>query len=369
MRRIVGVVALVLVLGAAGVVFFRGGGPAAAAPGLRTAVAGPGAVRVVLRETGVIRPYREVVVTSVVSGRLLRLEAREGDYVEAGQVVAMIEPDLNHAQVVSQVRSAYDVATLRAEVAEREHARGESLHAAGLITDQELASLAAELAAARIQRQTAEIQLRLMEESGILAGTDAGILNVISPATGVVIARGVEEGEAVQAGTGVFGGGTPIITVAALDRLKIESEINEIDIGKVETGRPVRITVDAYPDAEFSGVISHVSPAARDRNGVRVFDVEVEVDGADPRLRPGMTANVDIAGPERDGVLTVPIEAVFRLGGREVVYRVEGGDVVPVPVRTGLADTDRVEILEGLEAGDVVATEDPEIVAQRARRP
>jgi len=191
----------------------------------------------------------------------------------------------------------------------------------------------------------------------------------VSPASGVVIARGVEEGEAVQAGTGVFGGGTPIITVASLDRLKIESEINEIDIGRVEVGRPVRITLDAYPGVEFSGMIAHVSPAARDRAGVRVFDVEIEVDGADPRLRPGITANVDIAGMERDGVLTVPIESVFRVDGRDVVYLMDGGRPEPRKVEVGLVDTRRVEILAGLEAGDVVAAEDPVIAAERADQP
>lgn len=360
---------MILVLAGAGVYVLRGDGRAAASPAIRTAVAEPGAVRVVLRETGVIRPYRQVVVTSVVSGRLARLHAREGSVVEAGQVVAVVEPDLNNAQVVSQVRSAYEAAKLRAEVAEREYERAEALFAGALITEQELARLAADVVAARLQLETTEVQLRIMEESGILAGADADLLNVVSPASGVVIARGVEEGEAVQAGTGVFGGGTPIITVASLDRLKIESEINEIDIGRVEAGRPVRITLDAYPGVEFAGVIAHVSPAARDRGGVRVFDVEIEVTGSDPRLRPGMTANVDITGIEKDGVLTVPIESVFRVNGRDIVYRMVNGSPQPVEVEVGLVDTQRVEILSGLEAGDVIAAEDPVIAAERAVQP
>ncbi len=332
---------------------------------LLTGVAEIADVRPVLRETGVIRPYREVVVTSGVSGRLVRLEAREGERVRAGEVVARIEPDLNQAQLVAQVRSAYEAGRLRLEVAETEHERARRMVEAGVLTEQALGDRTADRDAARIQLEATEQQFRLMRESGVLDGADAGILSVVSPASGVVIQRGVEEGEAVQAGTGVFGGGTAIITVAELDRLKIESEVNEIDIGMIEIGRPATITLDAYPGAEFQGRVTHVSPAARDRGGVRVFDVEVEVEGSDLRLRPGMTANLDILGPRREGVLTVPIEAVFRVEGRDVAYRMEGEQPVAVPVSLGLSDTERVEILAGLEPGDRIAREDPAIARER----
>ena len=165
------------------------------------------------------------------------------------------------------------------------------------------------------QWRTAEDQLQLVQRSGVTAGDSTGGWRSghasPRPPTGVIIGRGVEEGETVVGGTSAFGGGTELFTMADLSTLLVKAAINEVDIGKVKRGDRVALTVDAFPGDTAQGVVRLVPPAARLQERVRVFDVEIEVTGGARVLRPGMTANVRISGPLRTETLRVPVEAVL----------------------------------------------------------
>jgi HlyD family secretion protein len=220
-------------------------------------------------------------------------------------------------------------------------------------------------------------------------------LNVTSPMDGLVIRREVELGDTVMSGVSSFNAGTVLMTVADVGTMIIKAGINEVDIGKVRLHQPVRITLDAYPKVRFEGEIERIAPAARLEEKVKVFDVEVAIDRQGTELRTGMTANVDIIGEKREGVLTVPVEAIFKREGTDVVYvrkaeapvdEEKGGFLASVfasddesdekeeeldekdrwkrdfearEVETGLASVDAVEILDGLDEGVEVAVEDP----------
>ncbi|HET7039852.1 MAG TPA: efflux RND transporter periplasmic adaptor subunit, partial [Gemmatimonadales bacterium] len=160
--------------------------------------------------------------------------------------------------------------------------------------------------------------------------------------------------------------GTELFTIADLSTLRVKAAVNEVDIGKVARGDTVRITVDAFPGDTATGVVRLVPPAARQQERIRVFDVEILVTGGHRILRPGMTANVRIAGPVREDAVRVPVEAVFYLEGKPVVYQVGAGQPQATPVVLGLSDLSYVEILEGVSPGDSVALEDPAIAARRA---
>jgi multidrug efflux pump subunit AcrA (membrane-fusion protein) len=184
--------------------------------------------------------------------------------------------------------------------------------------------------------------------------------------------------------------------VADVDTMIIKAGINEVDIGKIRTGQPVRVTLDAYPKVKFAGKIERIAPAARLEDKVKVFDVEIGIDRQGAELRTGMTANVDVVGEKRRGVLTVPVEALFKKDDAEVVYvrktaepeeaaakrsflasvfaagKSEKPAAEPLDekdlwkksfevreVETGLASIDKVQIVKGLEAGTEVAVEDP----------
>jgi multidrug efflux pump subunit AcrA (membrane-fusion protein) len=215
---------------------------------------------------------------------------------------------------------------------------------------------------------------------------------------GVVIVRPVELGETVT-GSGSFNAGTVIATVADLATMLVKAGVNEVDIGKVHVGQPVRVTLDAYPRTLFPGTIERIAPAARLDNQVKVFDLEIGLEHLGVELRTGMTANVEVRGESRSGVLIVPVEAVFVRGDEEVVYvkratplpakapaeaagvaaaavPSDNSEVLPADWRddprqkwrrwfeerrvvTGIASTTDVEVTEGLAVGDEVALADP----------
>jgi HlyD family secretion protein len=208
--------------------------------------------------------------------------------------------------------------------------------------------------------------MRLAEEDGVSMDLEAEteeLLDIIAPASGSVIHVEIEEGEIVTSGAVSYTSGTTLMTIADLSEMQILAGVNEVDVGKIRDGQDVSIDVDAYPNVQFHGLISHIAPAARDEQGVKIFDVEIDITDTDERLKPGMTANIEIQGDHREGVLTVPIEAAFRKAGRYVVYVFDGSEDEPVEreVVTGISNIDKIEIVEGLSEGEIVALYDPEL--------
>lgn len=334
-----------------------------------------GEVRVTVEETGVVEPERSIVVKSPISGVVERLHAREGERVRPGQLLARILPDIAQANSLAELRSQIAAARIARDNAKRDFDRGQALSGIGGITQAELDLRRVAWEQAENQWVTAQDQMRLVQRSGVTArdsggsGDGAQWASITAPAAGVIILRGVEEGETVVGGTSAFGGGTELFTIADLSTLLVKASINEVDIGKVKRGDRVTLTVDAFPGDTAFGVVRLVPPAARLQERVRVFDVEIEVTGGAPVLRPGMTANVRISGPVRADAVRVPVEAVLLKEGKPVVYRIGGSGPQPVPVTLGLSDLFYVEIASGLSPGDSIALEDPVAAAERARNP
>jgi len=332
-----------------------------------------GEVRVTVEETGVVEPERSIVVKSPISGVVQQLYVREGDRVQPGQALARILPDIAQANSLAQMRSEIARAQIARDNARRDYDRAQALSGIGGITQADLDQRRVAYEQADNQWRTANDQLRLVQLSGVTAG-DSGSggaqwARIVAPSAGVVIARGVEEGETVVGGTSAFGGGTALFTIADLSTLLVKAAINEVDIGKVKRGDRVALTVDAFPGDTAEGVVRLVPPAARQQERVRVFDVEIEVTGGQRFLRPGMTANVRISGPVRTQVVRVPVEAVLLQEGKPIVYKIGGSGPQPVAVTLGLSDLSYVEVTGGLALGDSIALEDPVAAVERARNP
>jgi HlyD family secretion protein len=279
---------------------------------------------------------------------------------------------------LAQLRSEIARAQIARDNARRDFDRAQALSAIGGITQADLDQRRVAYEQADNEWRTAQDQLRLVQLSGVTVGDSGGggggeggaqWARIIAPAAGVVIARGVEEGETVVGGTSAFGGGTELFTIADLSTLIVKAAINEVDIGKVKRGDRVALTVDAFPDDTAQGIVRLVPPAARQQERVRVFDVEIEVTGGQRFLRPGMTANVRISGPVHRDVVRVPVEAVLLQEGKPIVYKIGGSGPQPVAVTLGLSDLFYVELAGGLAPGDSIALEDPVAAAERARNP
>jgi HlyD family secretion protein len=340
-----------------------------------------------------------VDVKSVLSGKVVELLVREGDPVKRGQVLARVEPDVNQARDLSQVKNAVSEAEIALNEARATYERNKGLLAQGLLSAQAGLESETRWRQAKANRDAAMDKYRIVQESGVpIASVETGTiqrLNVTSPMDGVVIRRPVELGDTVMSGVSSFNAGTVLMTVADVNTMIIEAGINEVDIGKVRLGQPVKVTLDAYPKVKFKGEIHRIAPAARLEEKVKVFDVEIAIDRQGAELRTGMTANIDIVGEKREKVLTVPVEAVFKKDEAEVVYlkkpeepkkAAEGGGLLSsvfaagkkeapaekvdpkdawkqkfevVEIETGLAAVDKVEVVKGLAAGAELAVEDP----------
>jgi len=345
-------------------------------------------LQVSVREVGIVDPVVKVDVKSAVSGRVLGLRVREGDQIKTGDVLAEVEPDVNQAQSLSDVKSGVSQAELRLRDADRELAAQQALFDNGLIGSQALRNFQTTRDIAADTLANAKSRYQIVEDHGIPISGNAGSqrARVTSPMSGVVIKKGVELGQTVTSGVSSYNDGTVMFTVADLKSLIIRVNLNEVDIAKVRVGQPVRITLDAYPQKTFSGKVRFVAPAAKVVDKIKVFEIEVALDKLDEAFRTGMSANVEILGERRGNALSIPLEALQRRDGQTVVYRLKPNltkkeidkarDALDgrskfvwmsenwkdyfeaVPVTAGIATLERAEIVAGLGVGDQVALED-----------
>jgi HlyD family secretion protein len=366
---------------------------------VKTAKAEVADVQVRVTEVGSVEPDVKVDVKSVLSGKVVELLVREGDRVKRGQVLARVEPDVNQARDLSQVKNAVSEAEIALNEAKATYERNQGLLSQGLLSAQAGLESETRYRQAKAGRDSAMDKYRIVQESGVpIASVAEGTiqrLNVTSPMDGVVIRRPVELGDTVMSGVSSFNAGTVLMTVADVNTMIIEAGINEVDIGKVRLDQPVKVSLDAYPKVKFTGRILRIAPAARLEEKVKVFEVEIAIDRQGAELRTGMTANIDIVGEKREKVLTVPVEAIFKKDETEVVYvrkpeepkkaSERGGLLSSVfaagkkdapaakgdpkeawkekfelkEIETGLAAVDKVEVVKGLAAGMEIAVEDP----------
>ncbi|MBD3367316.1 MAG: efflux RND transporter periplasmic adaptor subunit [Candidatus Eisenbacteria bacterium] len=341
-------------------------GPPGAEANGRRAEASIGDVAVTLSEVGEIQPERIVLVKSKVSGKVRELFVEEGQDIAKGALLARIEPDMAQARTVANLKTSYGRARVTMERARQDYERDLELHSADLISDEQLQLSKDEYDIAMIEYRSALEQMELAEEDGVsmdLDGESAEFLDVVAPASGTIVSVDIEEGEIVTSGAVSYTAGTTLMTIADLSIMQIKAGVNEVDIGKIRNGQNVAIDVDAYPNITFEGAIGHIAPAARNEDGVKIFDVEIDITDNDPRLKPGMTANIEIQGDHSESVVTVPIEAVFRKNGGYVCYVFEDDADEPAEreVEVGVSNIERAEVVSGISEGETVALYDPEL--------
>ena len=346
-------------------------------------------IQVAVNEVGTIEPVVKVDVKSTLSGKITDLLVREGDRVIRAQVLARIEPDVNQAQTLSQVRSALNMAELNGADARRNFEMNQRLHEEGLLSNQQLKDFKLRLDTALEDLDAARTKMRIVVESGVPLDKPISTtqrINIVAQMDGFVIHKNAEIGQTVTSGLSSFNEGTVIYTVADLGAMLIKASINEVDIGRVRLESPVVITVDAFPYRKFDGRVSHISPAAHLREKIKVFDTEIALKEQISDFRAGMTANIEIRGERVDKAMSVPVEAIFKKDGREVVYvlkstfdepksgqkaprktKSEKYDVSEVwqrffeerPVKVGIVSLERAQILGGLKDGLELALENP----------
>ena len=351
-------------------------------------------VQAVVFSGRVAAPTR-VELGATVTGRVLEVPVREGDPVKAGAVLARLESAELEAQLV-QAQAALRVAEARRDgqkelaiptadaamtqaranldAARREARRSRDLFERGYVsqarideTDRAVLVAQAQLDAARAGVQanagggseSAQARLRIEEARAALGLAQARLTQtrIVAPADGRLVTRQVDPGQIVQPGRALF-------VFAATGPTQLVGQADEKFLSQLAPGQPARVVADAFPQQPFDARLARLAPGVDAQRGT--VEVKFDVPAPPPFLREDMTLSMQVVTGTRERALTLPATAVIGAGIDARVRTVVDGRVVERPIRTGLRTLERVEVTEGLAAGEA-ALADPLSTAPGAR--
>ena len=311
-------------------------------------------------KAGTVRTRRRASISPQIGGRVAELPVREGDRVNEGDVLLRISDEDLRAQsrvsrrAIESAEAAVAEACSTADQARRDTARLRQLAAENIVSADRLEQAKAKEEAAASACDAARANVAQAEASSGLSDAYLAKTVVRAPFAGVVAEVRAEVGEFISPQMpGVFM--QPVIDLIDDANLYVSAPLDEVDVGRVAVGQPVRITLDPYPDIPLGGKVSRVAPYVEDaKEQSRTFEVEVAIDVPLPEgvvLKPGSTADIEVILDAHDGVLRVPSYALME-GDRVLVVR---GDVlVETRVQPGLRNWEYVEAVSGLAEGDPV---------------
>ena len=335
----------------------------------------PEKLEVSIEASGVIEAISSVEIKSKASGEVLFLGAEVGDFVDKGFMLAQIDQRTAN-NIVDQTKSDLEAANVRLLNAESQYERGIELNKQSSISDKDFEDIKENYA----QAKSTVVRNEVSYENAKISLDDT---EVKSPIDGTVISRPVEVGQVISSPTSAFGEGSILMTLADLSKVRVRALVDEIDVGKVRIGQSVSIKVAAYRDKEFIGTVSKIEPKAYIQQNVTTFPVLIDINNEDNLLLIGMNTDVVIQILNKNVSLSVP---TMSLRTRKDIYTaaavldikketiddflkesVDGEnfnrfiiikDSKKGPnlswVKVGVSDLYNVEILEGLNEGDVI---------------
>lgn len=280
-----------------------------AKPQVMTSPVTRGDVTEAVSATGTLEAVTTVQVGTQVSGTIQALYADYNSIVHKGQVIARLDPSLFQTQIDQQranlARSEADVERLRVQVddARTKLTRARELSERSLIPATELETAEVNLRAAQAQLLSAQAQVTQSRAS--LNQSDVNLQHTViaAPIEGIVISRNVDVGQTVAAS---MQAPTLFVIAADLTKMKVNANIDEADVGRIRPGQHVAFRVDAYPTSEFDGTVTQIRLQPTTVQNVVTYATVIDVPNNDLRLKPGMTANVQIQIAHRTNVLRVP---------------------------------------------------------------
>ncbi len=331
-----------------------------------------GAITEKVTASGIINPISTINIGTQVSGTISEIYVDYNSPVQKDQVLAQIDPALFEA-TVAQRQAALDIAKAEVQVVKndityyKKHLdRVKKLNVSRYSADKELESAQRDYDNAVAQLVLKEAQVKQAEASLNSAKIDLNYTKIVSPVEGIVVSKEVEVGQTVAAS---FQTPTLFNVAEDLTKMQIEASVVEADIAKVKEGQTVEFSVDSYPDEIFYGLVTQVRNEAINTSNVVTYEVIIEIDNRELKLKPGMTANVEIITSEKGDVLLVPNQALrFYMedenGGNSKRYKDKGlwimkyGKPLRVAVKTGVSDDNHTEISSAeLQEGDNVILE------------
>ena len=325
--------------------------------------------------SGTVEAISSIEIKSKASGQILFLGAEIGDYVEEGVVLARID-QRTPTNTLSQANADLEVAKVRLINAQNQFERSNRLHSEGNISDKSFEDAQEAFSSARAQQVRAQVFL----ENARIALDDT---SVRSPIAGTVISRPAEVGQVITSPTSAVGGGTLLMEMADLNKVRVRALIDEIDIGKISIGQEVTLKVSAYRDKKFVGIVSKIEPMSKVDQNVTTFPVLIDIENRDNLLLIGMNTDVEIeilneavdialpAGSLRTrkditsaagllGINKIELNSFLekRVDGENfdayIVLKKTKNGVKPAWVKVGKTDLNYVEIKQGIEKTELV---------------
>lgn len=317
--------------------------------------------------TGKIEPRNEVNIKPQISGIITELLKEAGQTVQAGEVIAKVKviPDMGQ---LSSAQSRLRLAEINLKQARTDYEREKVLFDKGLVSADEYDKIHQAYNQSREERSAAQDNLEVVRDGVSSNNANASSTLVRSTVTGVILDIPVKVGNSVIL-SNTFNDGTTIATVANMNDLIFRGNVDETEVGQVNVGMPMTITVGALQDLKFNARLEYISPKAVEANGANQFEIKAAVQVPEKTgVRSGYSANAQIVLAEALHVLTVPESAIHFEGNNTYVYLVQGkgknktyqrrdvkvglSDGVNIQIKSGLTTNDRVRGLERVEEND-----------------
>lgn len=306
----------------------------------------PGELRVIVNATttSTVKSETEVTLSAQRTGRVVALPVQEGDVVKAGQLIARL--DLTEESVQTENATAQSKATY--EEAGKNLKRSEDLFNKGMIAQQDFDAV----------RRAYDVAKSQYQSSVADAGVKRDYSVIRAPSDGVVAKKSTEVGELLVPGK-------QIVTIVNPDKIYVLATIDEVDVGRLRLDQPVTISVDAFSGEKFEGKIRRISPiVSGGKLETRTADVWIYFNEKQQKIKPGMSADVEILVSTLPSVLSVPSQAVIEREGKKQVFVATGSTIREgekaiaklKPVEIGETNWSFTQVTKGLATGEFVIT-------------
>ena len=309
---------------------------------VETTLVRKGKIKKTIFLSGDVSPESEVTLFSKITGTVEKIYVEEGDRVKKGKLLIKIDDKDIQLEVRSSQKLLYQTEVNLANI-KKNYERMKNLFREEVITPYEMDEISAKKEAAEAQVEQLKAQVDLVKEK-------LSACKIHSPLNGIVVKRFLDEGELITASSMMKN--EPLLLIQDLSMVKVKVAAGEKGLREIKKGQRAIVKVDTYPDKVFSGKVSKIGSFIEPLS--RTAKVEIRVENFNYLLKGGMFARAEIIIQEKMDALLIPDEALLKDGDKKKVFVVDNNRAHIRDVKTGLKDSEKTEILEGLTEGEVV---------------
>ena len=307
--------------------------------------------------TGHVEPRYEVLIKPQISGIISELMKEAGQKVTAGEIIARVKVIPEMVQLNS-AESRVNVADISLKQIESTFKRDEQLFKQGIMTAEEYDVSKANYMKAKEEYDNAQNALEIVRDGIAKNSKVSSTTQIRSTITGMILHVPVKVGNSVIQSNN-FNEGTTIASVADMNDMIFRGNVDETEIGKINEGMPIKLTIGALESQTFQAVLEYVSPKGEEKNGAIQFEIKAAVSLPDTAfVRAGYSANAEIVLKRAENVLTIPESTVEFRGDSAFVQLVKQEKPTQIferhPIKTGLSDGIKIEVKEGLTSSDKI---------------